>query len=90
MFMMLSIVIFALETVDAFRGTSHAQSENTSGLTPEERGLFSEPLKVLHYLDITCNIFFTLEPLVRLATCPNKFIFLTTPLNIIDLVLIVR
>ncbi|XP_070204631.1 potassium voltage-gated channel protein Shaw-like [Littorina saxatilis] len=90
MFMMLSIIIFALETVDAFRGRLHAgHSDNSSCLTPEERQLFSEPLKALHYLDITCNIFFTLEPLVRLLTCPNKFIFLTTPLNIIDLVLIV-
>ncbi|KAL8612572.1 hypothetical protein ACOMHN_053637 [Nucella lapillus] len=91
MFMMLSIAIFALETVDSFRGPSHHQhlQYNASCLTPEELELFSEPLKVLHYLDITCNIFFTLEPLVRLATCPNKLIFLTGFLNIIDLVLIV-
>nr|KAG5713171.1 hypothetical protein BaRGS_007698 [Batillaria attramentaria] len=89
-FIMLSIVIFALETVDAFRGTtSRPHHSNASDLTAEERVLFSRPLPELHYLDITCNVFFTVEPLVRLVVCPNKQLFLTSALNIIDLFLIV-
>lgn len=87
-FMMLSIVIFALETVDTLRGPGRTWS-NSSTLTPQELLLFSQPLAVLHYLDITCNVFFTLEPLVRLATCPNRRIFLLSPLNIVDLFLII-
>ena len=52
-FMMLSIVIFALETVDTFRGPSPPHL-NASRLNPEERELFSQPLKVAGLSSLLC------------------------------------
>jgi hypothetical protein len=45
-FMTLSIIIFALETVDVLRGPLHPNVDNATGLSPEQRELFSQPLKV--------------------------------------------
>lgn len=45
-----------------------------------------DPHELFFYVETTCNGWFFFEVLVRLLTCPNRFAFLKSPVNVIDMV----
>ncbi|CAG7729470.1 unnamed protein product [Allacma fusca] len=74
----LSITIFCLETVEGFIFEPSLKAGNLPG--------FNDPI---FSVETTCNIWFTMELLIRFLACPNKFSFVTNLMNIIDLISIV-
>jgi len=46
----------------------------------------TEPHKAFFFVELVCNVWFTLEIGVRLVVSPNKWIFIRSPVNIIDLI----
>jgi len=46
----------------------------------------TDPHDAFFYVELCCNIWFTLEISIRFIVCPNKCQFLQSPINLIDLV----
>jgi potassium voltage-gated channel Shaw-related subfamily C protein len=44
------------------------------------------PNLLLQIVETVCNIWFTIEIVIRFLTCPNKVAYFKAPVNIIDLV----
>ncbi|XP_065060803.1 shaker-related potassium channel tsha2-like [Rhopilema esculentum] len=74
-----SIFVFCIETLPYFK-------EQPNG-TSTEMSLIAKD--VFMWIESICVAWFTIEYLLRLATCPRKFRFLYQPLNIVDLAAIV-
>ncbi|CAD6200183.1 unnamed protein product [Caenorhabditis auriculariae] len=55
---------------------------------PELQDHNKEPHYVLHWLEMLCMVYFTLEYIARLVVNPRKGDFIRSPLNIIDLLTI--
>ncbi|XP_052718037.1 potassium voltage-gated channel subfamily A member 1-like isoform X5 [Crassostrea angulata] len=89
---LLSIVIFCLETLPEFKHYRLVNDTNTKGNTSagsiEEDDIpkFNEPFFVI---ETCCIIWFTSELLVRYASCPHKFHFFKNMMNLIDIVAII-
>ncbi|CAO2606687.1 Potassium voltage-gated channel subfamily A member 6 [Lemmus lemmus] len=85
---LISIVIFCLETLPQFRadgrgggvGTGATSSFSTLG-----GSFFTDPFFLVETL---CIVWFTFELLVRFSACPSKAAFFRNIMNIIDLVAI--
>ena len=91
---LLSIVIFCLETLPEFkhyRIVNETEGANGTGSTMgavEEDDIpkFSEPFFII---ETACIIWFTSELLVRFASCPEKLGFFKNIMNLIDIVAII-
>ncbi|UJR21577.1 hypothetical protein I4U23_024659 [Adineta vaga] len=89
---LMSIVIFCLETLPKFKRYRVRPADNTSydssRLTIEEDDIpeLTEPFFII---ETCCIIWFSFELIVRLASCPLKLVFLKSMMNIIDIVAIV-
>ena len=94
---LLSIVIFCLETLPEFKHyrvvndtetTSHNGTGTTNLASIEEDDIpkFSEPFFII---ETACIIWFTSELLVRFASCPEKLGFFKNIMNLIDIVAII-
>lgn len=46
----------------------------------------TEPHQAFFFVELVCNIWFTLEITIRFVVSPNKWIFSRSPVNIIDLI----
>ena len=87
---LLSIVIFCLETLPRFK---HYRLHNTTGtpnasdsIEDDDIPKFSEPFFII---ETACIIWFTSELLVRFASCPEKLGFFKNIMNVIDIVAII-
>lgn len=89
---LISIVMFCLETLPDFKETVYKINRNANGTviskinTGHQIKKSSKP--VFNGIELVCIIWFTLEYVVRLLSCPTKCKFLYQPLNIIDVVAI--
>ncbi|XP_033751671.1 potassium voltage-gated channel subfamily A member 1-like [Argopecten irradians] len=87
---LLSIVIFCLETLPEFkhyRLVNQTAGSNTSEKIEEDDiPKFNEPFFII---ETCCIIWFTFELLVRYASCPNKLCFFKNIMNFIDIVAII-
>ncbi|XP_016070696.1 PREDICTED: potassium voltage-gated channel subfamily A member 6 [Miniopterus natalensis] len=95
---LISIVIFCLETLPQFRADGRGGSNGGGGgsrVSPVSRGsqeeeeedddFFTDPFFLVETL---CIVWFTFELLVRFSACPSKPAFFRNIMNIIDLVAI--
>ena len=84
---LLSIVIFCLETLPEFK---HYKVFNTTAngtkIEEDEVPDVTDPFFIVETLAI---IWFTFELLVRFLACPNKYIFAKDVMNMIDLMAII-
>nr|ASK12219.1 potassium voltage-gated channel Kv1.1-like protein [Conus betulinus] len=86
---LLSIVIFCLETLPDFKhyrvmnGTNNATGES---LHEDDIPKFNEPFFII---ETCCIIWFTFELLVRFASCPEKLGFFKNIMNCIDIIAII-
>src|SRR6218665_2323290 len=86
---LLSIVIFCLETLPQFKHYRVVNSTNTSEFgTVEEDDIpeFGEPFFVI---ETVCIIWFTSELLARFAACPDHLRFFKNVMNVIDIFAII-
>ena len=74
---LLSTVLFFLETVEGI-GTSDSETED-----------YPEIVLAFDWAETIIMIVFTIEYVLRLATCPRKLKFVLQPLNIIDLLALI-
>ncbi|KAL2093592.1 hypothetical protein ACEWY4_010904 [Coilia grayii] len=84
---LLSIVIFCLETLPEFREendlfSNHLLNETADGEKPSP---FTDPFFILETL---CIVWFSFELLVRFMSCPSKSAFYKDIMNVIDIVAI--
>ena len=97
LFVVTSISGFCLETLpDLKPQISHISlndtRQNTTGGGCEDNSNFPRyltPNRFLQVVDIICTIFFTIELIVRFVFSPNKFKFVRSAMNIIDLLALV-
>ncbi|VDD85823.1 unnamed protein product [Enterobius vermicularis] len=96
-FLVVAITVFCLKTspglripyhVNSNKTTRHARSPNPKYRTEviDLNDLNSKPHPGFMAVETVCNIWFTIEMLVRFFTCPKKLEFIKAPVNIIDLV----
>ena len=71
-----SIVVFCVETLPYFK------KSNGTKISSLAQDIFM-------YIESICVSWFTIEYLIRFASCPNKFRFVYQPLNVVDLAAIV-
>lgn len=86
---LLSIVVFCLETLPQFKHYRVVNSTNASDFgTIEEDDIpdFGEPFFVI---ETVCIIWFTSELLVRFAACPDHLKFFKNVMNVIDIFAII-
>ncbi|XP_074625604.1 potassium voltage-gated channel protein Shaker-like isoform X2 [Acropora palmata] len=81
----LSIVLFCVETLPQFQDLSVKKSNGTSSLKEEEKKT-EDPFFII---ETFCISWFTLEYVIRFVCCPNKWKFFISALNMIDLISIV-
>ncbi|CAL1544802.1 unnamed protein product, partial [Lymnaea stagnalis] len=86
MFVVTSIAGFCLETLPELRSniTTPCEGEN-----PGQLGRVMKSHEALNTLDIICTVFFTLELIFRFIFAPNKWKFVKSLMNIIDLLALV-
>ena len=63
-------------------GTSNATTRRPS---VDQTMMYKVPCKFLVYADVVCNVFFTVEFIIRLICCTDKFAFFKSFLNIVDI-----
>uniref|UniRef100_A0A8B9GWJ7 Potassium voltage-gated channel subfamily A member 3 n=1 Tax=Astyanax mexicanus TaxID=7994 RepID=A0A8B9GWJ7_ASTMX len=92
---LISIVIFCLETLPEFRDDREAAAAAAAaaaavplnnGTAPYGPGAFTDPFFVIETL---CIVWFSFELLVRFFACPSKATFSKNIMNIIDIVAII-
>ena len=85
---LLSIIIFCLETLPEFRHYRVANGTNNKSESIEDDDIprFNEPFFII---ETACIIWFTSELLVRFASCPDKLAFFKNIMNLIDIVAII-
>ncbi len=64
----------------------HKHSERNTYYTDD---FLTVPHPTLDLIDLTCYVFFTIEFIFRFVFCPNKKLFFTSGLNIIDLLTLI-
>ncbi|WAR23741.1 KCNAW-like protein, partial [Mya arenaria] len=93
MFVVTSILGFCLETLPALRPQQiNITADNTTtcdGKIQTGVATIMQPNKALNFLDIICTTFFTAELIIRFIMSPNKFAFVRSAMNIIDLLALV-
>lgn len=84
---LLSIVIFCLETLPEFKHyTLHQVTNNTTLVEEDEVPDLTDPFFLTETI---CIVWFSFELMVRFLSCPNKFMFFRDVMNIIDLIAII-
>ncbi|CAG7728466.1 unnamed protein product [Allacma fusca] len=84
---LLSIVIFCLETLPEFKHyTLHNLTSNTTLVEEDEVPDLTDPFFLTETI---CIVWFSFELMVRFASCPNKLLFFRDVMNIIDLIAII-
>ncbi|XP_035709094.1 potassium voltage-gated channel protein Shaker isoform X3 [Folsomia candida] len=84
---LLSIVIFCLETLPEFKHyTLHQVTNNTTLVEEDEVPDLTDPFFLTETI---CIIWFSFELIVRFLSCPNKLLFFRDVMNIIDLIAII-
>ncbi|KAK3101258.1 hypothetical protein FSP39_002216 [Pinctada imbricata] len=88
---LLSIVIFCLETLPEFKhyrvvNGSVANGNTSRSIEEDDIPKFNEPFFII---ETCCIIWFTSELLVRYASCPHKLGFFKNVMNLIDIVAII-
>ncbi|XP_043943490.1 potassium voltage-gated channel subfamily A member 2-like [Protopterus annectens] len=87
---LISIVIFCLETLPEFREESRVSGDLsvTNGTSPDlmQSSPFTDPFFIVETL---CIVWFTFELAVRFFACPSKAAFFKNIMNIIDIVAII-
>lgn len=88
---LISIVIFCLETLPEFREDSnvfenHLSSNGTGSTHRKKPNPFTDPFFMVETL---CIVWFSFEFLMRFLSCPNKASFFKTLMNTIDIVAII-
>ncbi|CAO4384164.1 unnamed protein product [Caenorhabditis nigoni] len=89
LFIFISIVSFCLKTHQTFRlPVLTGQNISMPGgyFQPSIDRISTEPLPIFGQIEMLCNIWFTLELIIRFIFCPSKMRFFKSPLNMIDLV----
>ncbi|XP_067860894.1 potassium voltage-gated channel subfamily A member 1-like [Heptranchias perlo] len=82
----ISILIFCLETLPEFRDEKYSAESLALNLTQSQiSSSLSDPFFII---ETTCVIWFTLELMVRFFACPSKSVFSKDIMNIIDIVAI--
>ncbi|XP_075900141.1 potassium voltage-gated channel subfamily A member 1 [Nelusetta ayraudi] len=81
---LISIVIFCLETLPEFREEGRTSANSTTRLASQPNP-FTDPFFIVETL---CIIWFSFELLVRFLACPSKAAFFKNMMNIIDIVAI--
>lgn len=92
MFVVLSILGFCLETLPDLRPRNVSLGANNTGKCEGKNitvNYVLKPNEGLNILDIICTTYFTCELLTRFVCSPNKFRFVTSMMNIIDLLALV-
>ncbi|XP_043238816.1 potassium voltage-gated channel protein Shaker-like isoform X2 [Amphibalanus amphitrite] len=83
---LLSIVIFCLETLPEFKHYKVYSAPNSTIVEEDEVPAVTDPFFLIETI---CIIWFSFELLVRFAACPNKVSFCRDVMNIIDVVAII-
>ncbi|GMT14590.1 hypothetical protein PFISCL1PPCAC_5887, partial [Pristionchus fissidentatus] len=95
-FVVASIISFMLKTHPTFRipniivtvqSALIETGEGTYSFAARPLGMEKEstvPHNIFFYIDLTCNVWFTLELIIRTIFCPSFHRFLSSPLTIID------
>ncbi|CAL8336369.1 unnamed protein product [Lota lota] len=84
---LISIVIFCLETLPEFRDDKEARvAPPINGTASDTQNPFTDPFFIIETL---CIIWFSFELLVRFFACPSKATFSKNIMNIIDIVAII-
>ncbi|XP_029453138.1 potassium voltage-gated channel subfamily A member 3-like [Rhinatrema bivittatum] len=83
---LISIVIFCLETLPEFRQEQVRLALNGSEPIPDRGSPLADPFFLTETL---CIIWFSFELLVRFSACPSKPAFFRNMMNIIDIVAII-
>ena len=88
-FICISILSFCLKTqtnlrVPVLRKVTVQSADNTQTWTLDK--VKSEPHEAFFYVELVCNVWFTFEFGIRFIVSPNKYVFVRSPVNIIDLV----
>ena len=81
-FLVMSILNFVLETSPIFR-VPYEIATNKS-LKRYERDALTVPHSILINIEFICNIFFTIEYVLRFLSSPDKLKFLKNPYNILE------
>ena len=102
LFAILSILSMTLRTLPQLKvpqlfsrsvqsnGISGLNGTNLSEMFPPQLELENMvDMETFEIIDITCNIFFTLEFLTRLLCCPSKRDFVRRSVNFIDLIALI-
>lgn len=85
MVILISIIIFCLETLPEFREVPAVSSTNNSAQV-KEASPFTDPFFMVETL---CVVWFSLEFTMRFLSCPSKPAFFKNIMNLIDVVAIV-
>ena len=95
LFVVTSIAGFCLETLPGLRPTiTNVSSEVCDDVVTDKEGntqlgQVMTSQESLYVLDVICTVFFTLELVLRFAFAPNKWRFIISLMNIIDLLALV-
>ncbi|VDN08403.1 unnamed protein product [Thelazia callipaeda] len=84
-FIIISMVSFCMKTHPAFR-IAVLSFSNISDNYIRVQKTSTEPHHIFSQIEYLCNLWFTFEILVRFVFCPNKWHFLRSPINNIDLI----
>lgn len=82
---LLSVVLFCIETLPSFQQTNQKGNSTTGG----SEGSNNRDMSGTFIIEALCICWFTLEYLARLLSSPNKWKFVISVLNIIDLIAII-
>ncbi|XP_074488492.1 shaker-related potassium channel tsha2-like [Sebastes fasciatus] len=85
MVILISIIIFCLETLPEFREVQSVQENHVNG-SAKEPSPFTDPFFMVETL---CIIWFSFEFTMRFLSCPSKAAFFKNIMNLIDVVAIV-
>ncbi|CAI5455476.1 unnamed protein product [Caenorhabditis angaria] len=87
-FIFISIFSFCMKTHPSFRIPNILSnitiSDGKMDILLERKS--TEALPIFSHIELICNIWFTIEIIIRFLFCPSKVRFFRSPLNIIDLV----
>lgn len=84
---LLSIVIFCLETLPEFKHYKvYRAADNSTVVEEDEVPAVTDPFFLVETI---CIVWFSFELLMRFAACPNKMVFCRDVMNVIDVVAII-